>query len=1055
MNDSATVSASSGARIGSFRATNRGLYSLIWLLVHSLGVTTSLMAETPPDTGIDFNRSIRPILSNHCFQCHGPDAASREANLRLDQRDDATRDRRDGPAISPGDVDASAAISRIRSSDPNVQMPPPEAQKRLTTREIELLEAWVEDGAPYDTHWAFQPINETSAPRNTARNHARAWPKNPIDAFVLRQLQSAGFSPSPEANPSTLARRLSLDIVGLAPDPGRVAQFEADYRRSPDAAVQGYTRELLSSPHYGERWGRHWLDQARYADSHGYTIDGKRAMWPYRDWVIWAINQDMPFDQFTIEQLAGDLLDSPTKSQLVATGFHRNTLINQEGGSDAEQFRNEAVVDRVNTTGAVWLGLTLGCAQCHNHKFDPISQKEYYELFAFFNQSADVNNTGPTIPIHENEVFITQTTGPRIAEWRDAESALEAIQSSRAERQRQWEASFLESNQPESETPWKPRTFQSIETRGPADVEPLSDGSILIQGGAPKEIYTLTLSAPESDVDATIIQAIRLRVLPHHSLPQNGPGSASNGNFLVSEVALRFNEAALPIDRIDADHAQPNYPISNVIDGDKTTGWAINVGPGSPPGTKMNAAHEAHFVLESPIDLQDGTLQVVIRHDINENYNIGRLAIDVSPRRPDPIRLEALRVAATTPTDERSTAQNRLLERAFTAVDTPHKNARRRVAEAKNALGLGKAAPAMIYRDQPKKRETYIHERGDFLRKDKETGPLDPGVPSALPELQTTATTPSRLDLAKWLVDNDHPLTARVTVNRVWMRYFGRGIVETENDFGYQGDTPSHPELLDWLAAYFMNSGWSMKALHELIATSATYRQSSQARPDVDGKDPLNRLLARQNRLRVDAEIVRDLALSSSGLLHRQIGGPSVHPPQPSGIYAFTQRKVNWEADTNANRYRRTLYTQFYRSAPFPMLTTFDAPDFQSVCTRRPRSNTPLQSLTLANDSGLVETMKALAARLLTEIPGDDAAANAQRVGRAFRLLYARVPDPVELNAVTRFLSNQRQAFENDLRAARALAPTTFPDTYSVAQAAAWTSVARALMNTDEYITRE
>ena len=743
---------------------------------------SAAIAQAAP---VDFNRDVRPILSNNCFFCHGPDKRERKAGLRLDTFDGATTDLGGHAAIVPGDPSKSRLLEMIHPDAEDDIMPPPESKKPpLTAADADLLRRWITEGGKYAGHWAFEPLSKVPPPQVD-----RVWPRNGIDQFILARFNRENIQPSPVADKETLLRRVSLDLVGLPPTPEQRRDFLADMR--PDA-WERLVDSLLESRHYGERWGRHWLDQARYADSHGYSIDGDRDMWPYRDWVIKALNDDMPFDQFTIEQLAGDLLPDATKMQRVASAFHRNTLINQEGGSDPEQFRVEAVMDRVNTTGAVWLGLTVGCAQCHSHKFDPISQREYYQLFAYFNSCTDKNNGGAIISVAEGEVF---------------------------------------------------------------------------------------------------------------------------------------GEAPPPDPR--------------------------------PPKEKKGANKKK-----------------------NKKKSGGQL---------------------------------------------------------------------MVMADLKEPRDTYLLVRGDFTRPDKEGGLLRPGVIKAMPPTLPETDTPTRLDLARWLVHKDNPLTPRVTVNRVWMRYFGRGIVETEEDFGTQGSYPTHPELLDWLARRFVENNWSMKKLHRLIVTSATYRQSSKARPDLKETDPRNLLWARQERLRLEGEILRDSALTASGLLHPKIGGPSVRPPQPDGVYAFTQNKKSWKAETGPDRYRRGLYTRFYRSAPYPLFSTFDAPDFQTVCTRRSRSNTPLQALTLANDPAFLELARALARRLATECDTLNA-----RIERGFILTVNRRPEPGESRLLEDYARRQDKELAKDSKAAQALAGNAFEElSLPVSRAAALVCLARVLINTDNFITRE
>ena len=707
------------------------------------------------------------------------------------------------------------------------------------------------------------------------------------------------------------------------------------------------------------------------------------------------------------------------------------------------------VVDRVSTMGTVFLGLTLGCAVCHDHKFDPITQKEFYQLFAFFNHGQDRNNTGPTVQVSENEIFSTPSPA-LLADLKDAESRVASLQRSKGKRQETWVVEQLKALGEVSIPEWQVLTVQSAKAEGGAKLTVLDDGSLLAGRGAAREVYTIELSTK-----APKLAAIRLRVLPHDSLPKNGPGLAGNGNFVLSRLELWRGDELIPLGRAQASHEQPGFPIGQVLDGDAATGWAINVGKGTPKGTKMNAEHSATFLLAKPLEASDLPLRLVLRHEINDSYNIGHFAIDESATPPpvdfDAKLVEALQVAAAKRTKE----QKDRLATEFAKRDSELAQARADVASTRKRVGYGTVAKSMIVQEIAIPRETFIHIRGDFLRPDKKVGPLGGGTPAVLPPLEASAASPSRLDLAKWLVNPANPLTSRVTVNRTWMRFFGRGIVETENDFGAQGSPPTHPLLLDWLSSNLIEDGWSMKAMHRLIVMSATYRQSSHFRADLLEVDADNRLLGRQNRLRFDAEIIRDAALSASGMLNPKIGGPSVQPPQPAGVYAFTQQRKNWATETGPNRFRRAMYTKFYRSAPYPMLTTFDSPDFQSTCTRRPRSNTPLQSLTLANDKAFVEFAQSLAGRLLRSIKGHDQAVQRKRVELAFQLCYCRSPSALESSTVAKFLETQLAEFEADADAAAIVAPSELPPGVSKPLGAAWTALARGLMNTDEFITRE
>ena len=915
---------------------------------------------------VNFNRDIRPILSNKCFFCHGPDEKTREAGLRLDTREGATADIDGFFAIVPGKPDDSELLFRVAHDQDNDIMPPPKSKKgRLTKSEIALLRRWIEQGAPYQGHWAFEPLSDSKPPAS--------WKANPIDYYINRSLTRHEVTPSPIAERATLIRRLSLDLTGLLPTPKETAAFINDKR--PDAWTRLVDR-LLASPHYGERWGRHWLDQARYADSHGYSVDGGRDMWPYRDWVIKALNDDLPFDQFTIEQLAGDLLPNRTKSQLVASAFHRNTLINQEGGSDREQFRVESVVDRVNTTGAVWLGLTLGCAQCHTHKFDPITHREYYEMFSFFNNTEDANSAGPTVEVKQFEIL---NNGPKPVTPPKTESTQTAK--------------------------WLPVRYEQHHTSSSATLKRLPDNSLLVDKSAKrKEAYDLKVSTKLNTV-----AALRLRTLPDNSLPKKGPGTASNGNFVLTNLTVTIDGKSVRLKAAFADHEQPDYPASHLIDRDKKTGWAINAGRGQK--AKMNAEHEVTILFEKPIATNGKPLTVRMEHSLHDNYLVGRFSLDLS---------------ATAPSIPEGKAPGQVKPRT------------------------GKL---MVMKELSKPRSTYILTRGDFTRPDKEAGELAPGVLTKVkPALPDSPTRRNRLDLAKWLIDPANPLTPRVTVNRTWMRYFGRGLVETEEDFGTQGSPPSHPELLDYLGRRFIEEGWSMKKLHRLIVTSETYRRSSKARPDLADLDPRNLLLARQSRLRLDAEIIRDAALSASGLFTPTIGGPGVYPPQPDGIYAFTQSRKNWRTSTGPDRYRRAMYTFFYRSAPYPLLSTFDAPDFQTVCTHRVRSNTPLQALTIANDPAFLEIAQGLAARVIRETPKG----LEKKIRYAFLLTLCREPSNEELTILTNYTLQQARDFANDEEAAKGLlSDELLSSDVLPASAAAFVGVARAILNTDNFITRE
>jgi mono/diheme cytochrome c family protein len=812
-------------------------------------------AEEPRDAADVFRRDVQPILTAHCVECHGPN--KQENGLRLDFGAAILRGGDNGSAVVAGKAAESLLIQAVLGTSDNVSRMPLK-KPALSEAQVAIIRQWIDAGAivPADsaaptaksTHWAFQKPQRPALPSVEGILHvpfsgdgtrsvpATSWATGPIDHFILARLQQESLPPSPPAERPTLVRRAALDLIGLPPSPDEVETFAAD--KSPDAYERVVDR-LLASPHYGERWGRHWLDLARYADSNGYTRDFGRQIWKYREWVIEAINANMPFDQFTIEQIAGDMLPEATEQQLVATGFHRNTLINEEGGTDAEQFRVEAVVDRVNTTGSVWLGLTVGCARCHSHKYDPISQVEYYQLFALLNNCEEPTIEVPTrLQRDRNEMAQRAEIRTQIAKL---EEVVEAQRPEFEEQQRKWEATVT----PE----------QRSRLPGPVQVA-----------------YDMKFEARDEK------------------------------NKKLVEDYFRQSEFA----------------------------------------------REALPVLQKIFELREG-----------------------EPKIPT----------------------------------------------------------TMIVRERPEPRESFVHRRGDFL----DRGPDVTGnVPAVLPPLVARDSQASRLDFARWLVSPENPLTPRVAINRDWQKFFGRGIVETEDDFGTQGTLPSHPELLNGLAAEFIASDWDVKAMHRKIVTSNTYRQSSAIRSDLAARDPQNRLLARQSRLRLDAEIVRDVALAASGLLTTAMGGPSVFPPQPAGVFDFTQDPKPWKAAEGSDRYRRGMYTHFWRSSPYPMLLTFDAPTGNVTCTRRLRSNTPLQSLTVANDQAFYECAAALAERVLAGEPANDL----RRAEQAFRLCVCREASPAECQLLSQLLYQERDASPDNAKAT-------------------WTRICRVLLNLDETITRE
>ena len=975
---------------------------------------------------VDFNRDVREILSNHCFQCHGPDDNAREAELRLDTRAGALASRDGQAAIVPKRPAESALVARITSTDADLQMPPPETGKPLSAEQIDILQRWVKQGATYAKHWSFEPVQRPQLPEHSTSGQAT----NGVDGFIFETLDARGLTPSAVADRYTLIRRVYLDLLGLAPEIEAADAFVHDTR--PDAYSRLLDR-VLSSPHFGERWGRHWLDQARYADSHGYTNDNERSMWPYRDWVIAAFNRDLPFDRFTIEQLAGDLLDEPTMAQQVATGFHRNTLINSEGGTKADQFRDEQVKDRVDTTGTVWMSLSVGCAKCHTHKFDPLTQHEYYQLYAFFNSTADTNSVTPILKVPT----IVQTE--RLADLTEKQQELQerlASDADRPSRQQAWEAAVVARAQQATEAATKDDEGWTVlelsgKSLGGAELTSQPDQSLLVSGKSPRDDeYHATANSP-----LTKVRSVRLEVLTDESLPKTGPGRASNGNFVLSEFWFRTGDGReLRFARASAEHSQPQYEVAKSIDGKSDTGWAIN---SAPEGT-LNRNRTAWFVLPEPLEVElNHALTFKMQFDHPQAvYSLGRFRISISSDEwidnPDDATLAKL---IAIPEAKRSGSQRQKLTEAFLKQDeklAPVKRALDTTTKDIDAVRRS-IASTMVLQELEQPRQTHLQIRGDFLRT---SDVVVASVPEVLPQIGGSQGRLTRLDLAHWLMQSDHPLTARVRVNRIWMRLFGRGLVETENDFGIQGTLPTHPALLDWVADEFQQQQWSTKRLLRVLMSSSTYRQSSHSRSELEAVDARNLYLGRQSRLRVEAEIVRDLALAASGYAAARIGGPSVYPPQPQGVYAFTQRKKNWRTSDGADRYRRGMYTYFYRSAPYPMLATFDVPKFNTTCTRRDRSNTPLQSLTIANSEAMFELAGYLAERIRQfTADGDQVNQDRERIVFGFRLCMVRPPSAKEQQLLTHYLQHARQQFDTE--------------------AGAWTAVARVLINLDEFITRE
>lgn len=1014
------------------------------IIAMGLALTQTVRAEEKPKAEspsqarleVDFVRDVQPIFTQNCYKCHSSQKVS--GGLRLDEKSFALRGGDKGVAIKPGDS-AGSLLIRYVSGLEEIVMPP--KGDRLTPKQIDVLASWIDQGAkwpdtvtqgtaPEPEHWAFRAVKRPDPPKAES-----GWARNPIDAFILSKLKESKLEPSPEADRPTLIRRLSLDLIGLPPTPAEVDDFLND--KSP-YAYERVVRRLLASPHFGERWGRHWLDLARYADSDGYEKDLPRPnAWRYRDWVIDALNRDLPYDEFVVEQLAGDLMPNPTVEQLVATGFHRNTLTNLEGGVDKEQFRVEQIVDRTNTTGSVFLGLTVGCAQCHTHKYDPITHREYYQMFAFFNTSVEKDIPAPLAPEVQNYKAMKAAYD---SEHAKLQKSIDAYKPQLAEKEAGWEAQLKF-----SPVEWKPLELASYLSAAGASFKKMQDGSLLVEGQSPaKDTYTIVVNTKLAG-----ITGFRLEALADPSLPKGGPGRAANGNLVLSEFTVTAGAPenplaakAIPLTDPVADFAQESFTPASTIDGKLDNGWAV--------GDAHQNRAIAFTTKEDAGSTAGVTLTFKLEQQYGQEHTVGRLRLSATTAKREYVKLPfdvqaALGVFAL----DRSNQQKAALLEYYGKLDPKM----RELAAAREGHASSEPKPpatqAQTLVQNPTPPKTHIHLRGDFLRPGDE---VQPATLAVLPPLQARGAAPDRLDLARWITDPTNPLTARVEANRIWEHLFGRGIVLTSEDFGTRGEPPSHPELLDWLASEFIARGWSRKAMIDLIVNSAAYRQASVVRPELRERDPNNVLIARQGRFREEAEITRDVFLAASGLLNPTIGGPGVRPPLPAGVAELGYaNQVSWPQSQGEDKYRRGLYIFFQRTVPYPMLMTFDCPDSNVSIIRRSRSNTPLQALNLLNDPVFVECAQGLGKRLISEGPADAK----EKLRFAFRLCLSREPSDAELTRLQGLLADEKKIYEKDVASAAKLVGDPKIEPEKAPEAAAWIAMGRTIMNLDEFVTRE
>ena len=991
---------------------------------------SEVVSAAPP---VDFQRQVQPILAEHCTLCHGFDTDVRKAGLRIDMRVDALAGGESGiAAIVPGRPNDSEMIRRITSLDADTVMPPKDHNKPLSETQIATLKQWITEGAKYENHWAFTAPTKSVLP-DVGTDH-------PIDAFVLARLRTEVLTPSPQASSSALCRRIYLDLIGLPPSPAELSAFETN-------GVTATIESLLQSDRFGEKWARHWMDLARYSDTNGYEKDMQREQWSWRDWVIEAINRDMPYDQFLVEQIAGDLLPDATQKQIIATGFLRNSMINEEGAIVAEQFRMVEMFDRIDCIGKAVLGLTTQCAQCHTHKFDPLTHDEYYGMFAFLNNSYEAQSW-----------VYTQEQLQQIAEIRTRVQALEErICSERPN----WEAelSAWTSDLESKLIAWRP--LDAIEMGSISGLNhptQESDRSLLMKGHTSGDVFMI--ATPELHG----VTGLQLEVLNHRDLPHNGPGRSSNGTWIVQELEVLVRKPGVTewekqkLVNATADFSQPDSksdegkksagPVAYLIDGKDENSWVADRGMGL-----RNQPSVAVVQFEQPLEFPEGTqLKVVWR--MGDMVGCARFSLTTNTTPTAPSVDHAAMLALRVPKAQRTAAQNAAV---FTAWRTSVAELKSINDEIESVLRSQPAASTSILhmaeRETNNLRATHLLDRGNW---DQPLQAVEPHVPAAFHAFPEQAPK-NRLGFVQWLADRRSPLTARVAVNQTWQAIFGAGLVETSEDFGTRAAVPEYQVLLDWLAVDFMEHGWSRQHLIRTILTSATYQQTSREIPALLERDPANRLLARGPRFRADSEVVRDIALTASGLITHRIGGPGIIPPVPQNVldYNYTYPGY-WTAATGPERYRRTVYGFRKRSMPDPVMSNFDGPNGDFSCARRVRSNTPLAALTGLNETIFVEAARALALRVLKEATTNDAA----RAEYAFLLCTSRPPTDAERGEVLALLKSQRQRLADgwlnprEVTTGDAMKLPELPGETTPQDAAAWTLVARVLLNLDETLSK-
>ncbi len=957
----------------------------------------SALAAPGADEPVPFGRDILPLFSANCFACHGPDAKDRQANLRLDIEAEAKKKGENGAAIVAGKPDQSLLFERIKSTDSALIMPPVDSHKKLKPEQIETIRRWIAEGAKWQRHWSFEAVKR---------------PSGTLDDQVRARLAKLNLKLRPAASPHVLARRLALDLTGLPPT---LEQADAFARNATPEAYEKLVDQLLASPRFGEHWARMWLDLARYADTKGYEKDLSRTMWPYRDWVIDAFNRDMPLDQFTTEQLAGDLLPKASQQQIIATAFHRNTMTNDEGGTDDEEFRVVAIKDRVDTTMQAWMGLTFGCAKCHTHKYDPVSIEDYYRLYAIFNQTEDADR-------YDEQPKLEILTPEQQEKRKRFQAEIAKLEAERAR--------IEETDSVGPTSPWQAAKVQELQSLEGAKLAKGPNDTVLASGKSPeKETYTLTLNLAPGKHTALRLEALTAK-LPRGAFAVGR--NQGDPNFVISEITVELMGASTPtaikLQNPRADYSQGGWPVSAAIDGDTKTGWAV--------APRFHERHEAIFDFATPIEVASpNQLRVKLVQNYGTSLTLARFRIATSQADP-----RTLALGTTSPEGQKVRAE----------LETARKNLKEAIPGTIPDLPILRELPA------EKRRTTRVQLRGNFLDPGAKVEPVIPTAFGAVgPDMKAT-----RLGVAQWLVAKDNPLTPRVWANRIWARLFGMGLVETEEDFGALGSFPSNPELLDWLAAEYRDQGWSLKKLLRTIVLSETYKQSSETTAKLLQADPRNAFASRGSRYRLGAEAVRDQALAVAGLLSNKMGGPSVMPPQPEGLWRSTYNAVSWVDAEGENRYRRGLYTYLKRTTPYPSFLTFDGGSGEVCQVRRIRTNTPLQALVLLNDPVYTEAAGALAKRMVA-----DATDTKSRLARGLRLALIRPLREGEAAPLERLYQEASQSFAAKPKEAEALlrasrlkvaGPKNNQPTEKLSDAewAAWVVTAGAILNLDELLTR-